>query len=447
MKHIIPYTHHHVVNEGVSDHVYHFTGLRSLLDILRTNNFILSNMLMNGYDAVAGKEFFYISLSRSKSPYLGYAASTVTGVTTTFKKSSFYSVRIHLNGRKLNSTFKSAPFDYYNTKDLNKVKERIPDEQEAIKKMMIEFEHEDRVYSSKPVIPGFDRYINSIAVYAAGGGEIGDNPTIRKIIALTTERGIPLHVYNDYDDMAYDRVANALDLSDIIPDNPSETDKQEDPATYGIVPFLCAALFIDTPYQYHEYDVIESRLRTFATKHRLPDEVMESTFHTHELHRQISYNPMNVNDIKLTFGGMMRRLRDKETSESMHLMYVIAKVFKSHRVIKVDEFFALKVHGARPKHWGKVNTANWVLHNVELGSEVDTAQPLGSFEGFRFRSDYRIITIPNDAMYYIDRMCKDGSTIQSFMQHMLNSYTVEMCEVVFKSISGDRIILKRKDTV
>lgn len=125
-----------IINEGLSDVLWHKTYINQLNNILKTDKFILSSVGDSTSDKI-GKKQFYLSTARSRtSHYFGAGDFTVF---------------IELDGRKLGQRYKGMPVDYW----------QYP---MTTTDMMTSKEMEDRVVSDKPEIPNASSYIKSVSI-------------------------------------------------------------------------------------------------------------------------------------------------------------------------------------------------------------------------------------------------------------------------------------------
>jgi hypothetical protein len=143
-----------ILNEGISDVVYHGTNMSSAYQILKTNAFRLSTTR-----SVLG------SYHRDPS---GTAAL------------------MQIDGRKLGNNYKAKPVDYWGP-DFRKIQ---PDKSEM----------EDRVFSNKPTIDNADKYIVAVHFYV-DIETLNNNhpqlPVFRKAYLEAKKRGIQTYVYDN----------------------------------------------------------------------------------------------------------------------------------------------------------------------------------------------------------------------------------------------------------
>ena len=94
-----------LMKEALSSKVYHFTSIKSVFNILNTNEMFCQSSLATSADDYSDKYKFYVSFTRVKSPKEGFGYNS-------YKSSSF--ARIEFDGDKLNNNFSGRPVDYWN---------------------------------------------------------------------------------------------------------------------------------------------------------------------------------------------------------------------------------------------------------------------------------------------------------------------------------------------
>ena len=94
-----------LMKEALSSKVYHFTSIKSVFNILNTNEMFCQSGLATRADDYSDKYKFYVSFTRVKSPKEGFGYNS-------YKSSSF--ARIEFDGDKLNNNFSGRPVDYWN---------------------------------------------------------------------------------------------------------------------------------------------------------------------------------------------------------------------------------------------------------------------------------------------------------------------------------------------
>jgi hypothetical protein len=112
-----------IIQEVLSDIVYHYTDLTKLNSILEEDKFMTSVALGTSSDSRLNKNrVYYFSTARSKRGSYG--------------SKSFQSVQLVLNGQKLSQNYKGGPVDYWGQYEKGKGHS----------------ETEDRIFTNKPYI-------------------------------------------------------------------------------------------------------------------------------------------------------------------------------------------------------------------------------------------------------------------------------------------------------
>jgi len=164
-----------ILSEGISDIVYHFTSLKSCLNILKKNEIYLT-MSSNSSDAYDNKRLFYLSTQRSRSKELGYAGHMGS------------CVRIQIDGQKIMNNLTGKPIDYWGV-NMGKQSYYNPNNDSTYGKGLTRsrqthhnFEMEDRIVSYEPSIPDFSKYILRLDIYVDPRTDRLENTKIQKYI-------------------------------------------------------------------------------------------------------------------------------------------------------------------------------------------------------------------------------------------------------------------------
>ena len=185
-----------MLNEGISDVVYHYTsGLEKGAKILEDNRFLASGGFTKDVESELGKgKLYYFSTART-------AANAYTG---TYPQGVIFK----LDGRALGQKYKGVPLDYWATSKRSSKKAANPDPGETEG-----FEAEDRILLDEPYIENADEYIDeihfAIPLYRFEKGMFDDNPTrkagssieayqmkgLRDGVAIAEQRNIPYYIH------------------------------------------------------------------------------------------------------------------------------------------------------------------------------------------------------------------------------------------------------------
>lgn len=196
-----------IINEALSDILYHYTGISALKNILETDKFY--GKLGYFFDRelkLSKKRIFYFSTTRSKSE-----------ISSDF---SFLPVRIKLDGRKLSQRYKGAAIDYFGNPQGPSTKSPKP-------KHPPEFE--DRIMLDEPYIENASKYILSINIRyddVLKDAAIEDSylqkleQKINKIIELCKQKNIPFAIFRTKNDFLFEKnPIYSIENSQIEPNN------------------------------------------------------------------------------------------------------------------------------------------------------------------------------------------------------------------------------------
>lgn len=203
-----------LIQEGISDKLYHFTDIPKVVDILKYNTIPLATAI-SGADAeyIKKHNLFYLCCQRSKNCKLGFAyTKSGKGYDNDNQKSKIiFSVRIELDGYQLKADgYNGRPLDYWGNSGKRSnigydafIKQfpgltTLPTPQEVLKyqKHNKYFEMEDRIESNKPFIKNASKYIKRIDILDVRGISL----TYSDCVNLGKKIGVPVYVYENVDD-------------------------------------------------------------------------------------------------------------------------------------------------------------------------------------------------------------------------------------------------------
>lgn len=251
-----------VLNEGLSNILYHFTYASSLISILKSNKFATSSNLGSTADSWKDKgRFFFFSTQRTKG-MSGYARAHGT-------------VAIVLDGTKLNQTYKGFATDYWNWSKKRSDYQNIGDYTNALQSE----ENEDRIVTNKPYIENANKYIIEIHVEVNNGERMTflSKEGLVEIVALCAQYKIPVFFYNNDRDFKLQNKARAIppDQFNLEPANKEgfySNEKEGERELYNakwffkkIAPAIIANNNINDGYN-DERDEIEKLLRDMLDK-------------------------------------------------------------------------------------------------------------------------------------------------------------------------------------
>ena len=142
-----------IINESLTNIIYHFTTTNSLIGILR-NNALKSKKAIGDECYFSNKERF-ISFTRMKNGNAGCSESS--------------NVRITINGERLNQKYKAKPINYFffngNDYDDNNTLFNIKNNYSSDNNRGVASEGEDRIFIDDYYIPNIEKYILRIDIY------------------------------------------------------------------------------------------------------------------------------------------------------------------------------------------------------------------------------------------------------------------------------------------
>lgn len=205
-----------LINEGISDKLYHFTDVSKVKRILKYNILSLTSAI-SGADATYVKKhnLFYLCCQRSKNCKIGYGYSKagkeiVRQGEGRFNKTITESVRIELDGYQLKADgYNGRPVDYWAPekqkqigydnflKQLPSISQMpTPNEVLDYQKNNQYFEMEDRIETDEPFIKNASKYIKRIDILDVKGMSF----TYSDLIHMGEKIGIPVFVYKNIND-------------------------------------------------------------------------------------------------------------------------------------------------------------------------------------------------------------------------------------------------------
>lgn len=190
--------------ESVSDIVFHSTRIPNLINILKTNQFVLSTSMGTQSDKDLDQPgyHFYMSLSNVKESGYDNGASP--------------DVKLVLDGRKLNHNYKSKPVEYWGSAFHGAAKEKAEQyvkqqgtlSRSQIREITRYDENESRLYNTKSTIPNAKQYIKEIHIMF---DDVPRKSDVEKILDLVGD--IPVFGYSDKEAYATLNKQKAIPLS------------------------------------------------------------------------------------------------------------------------------------------------------------------------------------------------------------------------------------------
>lgn len=179
-----------LINEGVtSSELYHLTGLKNAINILKNDQFVLGNTFFGGRDLDFQKgKHYYISMARTK--FSGYIQ----------KHAGNTSVIFELDGRGLGQNYRTVNANYFEKG---------------------EHEGEERLIHNDPVIENATGYIKSAHVLLRNSNILSDKQReyIKFLAEYGEKRNVPVYFYDEMKYWSTQRSKYARDIEEFDPLN------------------------------------------------------------------------------------------------------------------------------------------------------------------------------------------------------------------------------------
>jgi hypothetical protein len=322
-----------MLSEGLSDILYHFTYVTSLISILKYNKFATSSNLGSNADQWKDKgRFYFFSTQRTKG-MSGYG-------------SHHGNVAIVLDGRKLNYTFKGFATDYWNWSKKMTDYKTLRDYTQALQSE----EHEDRIVTNKPYIDVANKYIIEIHVLV---NENEDKDRLIEVDSLCKGYNIPVFFYNDDSSFKLQNKAKAISLESINlqpKEKSAYDDKEEDREFYNakwffkkIAPCIIAGNDLNDGYN-DERDKIEKLLKQMLEKANQPDQYDNVLTDINDKVKRLgtSWGRMYADDEFLSTQAEIHNNRGNPNSYLRELLKMLVLDMKKWRVKNLKEYFNKK---------------------------------------------------------------------------------------------------------
>ena len=386
-----------ILAETLLPEEYHYTYLSYLLKIMQSDTLNLSSNIGTSADAIGGK-FFFLSLSRTGSPKLGYNAG-YNGL-----------ARIVFDGNKLNNNFKSIPVDYWGEKQRK-------------------FEYEDRIITDKPVINNISKYIKRLDI-VTDFSEV-EVHRIKQLFELAESKNVAINVYGSSNDM----VKRTNLMNDKIKSIENNYDDDGYDSKWEGVNFnyLFAILMFSREYiKEGGYENFKSDFEKFALANGVEgvniediyDNIRKLTYSSH----QRDVNTALTSDIHNYFKrGASGKFRQYVT--------LLVRDLRKWGVTSIADLINIKVDGVKPKGPFKDYTDTFLLYQNDYNDnwEVHDNEPLEDtnvhFKGMEYGG-----LLPINDIYKLYDYKKEYKTVYEYINYLLNKYTFEKVqEIVYTS--------------
>ena len=188
-----------IIQEVLSDRLYHYTYVGTILDILEKDHFLPSVAFERPSEEEVGRDYkYFISFARN--------------LRGTFHKEGRGAGYFVIDGRKLSQNYKGSAIDYW---------ERAKFDPKATK----ETEAEDRLFTNKPYVKDAAKYIEAVHISAPyetkfSSGRVQEEKyseglveQMKKIAELGKSKGIPVYYHTDLGSYRMANDKKALDFA------------------------------------------------------------------------------------------------------------------------------------------------------------------------------------------------------------------------------------------
>ena len=192
-------TNETVLQEALSDRLYHYTYVGTILDILEKDHFLPSVAFERPSEEEIGKNYkYFISFARN--------------LRGSYHKEGRGAGYFVVNGKKLSQNYKGSAIDYW---------ERAKFDPKATK----ETEAEDRLYTNKPYVKDAAKYIEAVHISAPyetkfSSGRVQEEKyseglvdKMKKIAEIGKSKGIPVYYHTDLGSYRMANAKKALDFA------------------------------------------------------------------------------------------------------------------------------------------------------------------------------------------------------------------------------------------
>jgi hypothetical protein len=295
------------------DESYHRTYPINIYNVLKKDKIFLSTDIGDTFDVV-GKNRFFLSLSRTKYPKMGFSHGEFPGGVIVF------------DTKKLNDKFKSRPFDYFKGRDKKR-----------------NFEYEDRIIYYKSYIDNVTKYIKRIDIIV-DLEKIGLD-IIYSILKTCEEKNIPIFLYRTSNDLVMGKnpindkiMMKAKDsgktfFHDQRPNIDPEGDELDSEKYYSN---LLSILFLDKPIDRLQNDVANfAERRGISDKIDIPDVVNYYNFY--------HYNDEDKSDLmKDLIRFIVRYQHRRRDTPFRELLHVLNKQMREYNVKSINNLISAK---------------------------------------------------------------------------------------------------------
>lgn len=249
-----------LLNEAMTDIVYHFTSPHAALNICRTNTLNMSECMTRVADTMHNKKLFYLSTTRQFNGTQGYSRG--------------YNARIELDGQKLNERFEAKPVNYWGSRMAS--------------------EYEDRLFSDEPYITDANKYIRKISLLVEGTYE-NEYAVAYHCLLFALQNGINVEVYGNIKDFNNPRSTNIindkiLSMTSLNGVNPLRLEGKN-----NLIYALNRVIDFCVAFERVEHDKIEHYVSDLLRKYGLVKYISQAITYTKEKSRYFRHYLPDVN--------------------------------------------------------------------------------------------------------------------------------------------------------
>lgn len=306
------------INESVSDKVYHFTYPQSMVNILKSNEILLSPSYGIPADASLNYNKLYsLSLTTSRNTSIGFKGQDNPTLLT----------RIEMNGRELNYNYKSKHVDYWQSS-------RDPKTFNNLKDASHSNEMEERLITNKDRIKPATRYITKIETIVRDDKYLSICYSLKE---LADKLNIPCYFYDDAKSFNYSIIKNAIELTKPL-DNNINNDRPYYMNEYAAIELLSLTSYKDEPLK----KSIIAKLNDFGVEN--PEEKLNKR--THEL----KYNYMGggiggvgVTDLALSLQANIQNYRNTTDELTRYAIRMLGTDMRKQLCKNIKEYIIYKI--------------------------------------------------------------------------------------------------------
>jgi hypothetical protein len=439
MKHISKFNQ--FITEAISSEVYHFTALDHLIGMLQSDTINLSTHLGTEADNKDSKGFYFLSVSRTKSPLVGYG-STMSLYGGTF-------VRIQLDGKKLNHKFKGGAVDYWQMKDPKNYMIQGKDVDYVKQTVNRKFEMEDRVYSNTPELTNLSRYIVKIDAFI--NIEKTDKKMVLSVMELADKHDINLNLYDNIKDFMRGDTTQTINnrIEDSGIENIDSYDYHDHFDTHFLEKTMVVAIMDASLLDSYDEEKITSEIETLKKKYGIEGDV--DWYKVMERMRYLRYGKMNISDFVSSISADIHTLSKRgRSSVNRVFMRIISDTLRKYKVKTISDLIYLKIMQQKPAYLTNGKYSNkyelyWVAYEGEPVHPIDGTKTIEEqkYENVIF-SFYLLRDFMNDeAVYQLYDLERTG-TINDLIDHLMTKYTLNRVEYILEVCTNKRISIKRK---